>query len=167
MCLPCAHTFPQAFCFCHYWRQELAGPLAWPSVAAVMFLCLSCCERVGVLVVNPAVFSTSCRTNRAYRGAIAESGTEGTSLTFLNALHTAYWTYCEEKTLCFPKTTGLFTKMLVFPSPAPGSRRVAAATSCPAAFVAVSVWQWGCRSAGLPGEPLLGQSPHLRPTAAW
>lgn len=52
MCLPCVHTSPQAFCFCHYWRQELDGPLAWLSVVTVMFLCPSCCERVGVLVVS-------------------------------------------------------------------------------------------------------------------
>ncbi|KAM8983216.1 uncharacterized protein PRD47_019334 isoform 2-T3 [Ara ararauna] len=39
------------FAFARCWRRELDGPLAWPSVAALLFLC-SCCERLGVLVVG-------------------------------------------------------------------------------------------------------------------
>lgn len=31
--------FPRHFAFAHCWREELDGPLAWPSVAALLFLC--------------------------------------------------------------------------------------------------------------------------------
>lgn len=111
MCLPCAHTFPQAFCFCPLLETGARWTFGLAQCGCGYVLVLSCCERVGVLVVSLAFFSTSCRTNRAYRSAIAESGTEGILLTLLIALRTTCWTYCEDKTLCFPKTTGLFNKI--------------------------------------------------------
>lgn len=111
MCLPCAHIFPQAFCFCPLLETGTRWTFGLAQWGCCYILALSCCERVGVLVVSLAFLSTSCRTNRAYHGATAESGTDGILLTFLIALCTTCWTYCEGKTLCFPKSAGLFIKM--------------------------------------------------------
>lgn len=77
MCLPCVHTFPQAFCFCPLLETGARWTFGLAQCGCSSVLVLSYCERAGALVVILAFLSTSCRTNHAYHGAIAESDTKG------------------------------------------------------------------------------------------
>lgn len=170
MCLPYVHTFPQAFCFCPLLETGARWTFGLAQCGCSSVLVLSYCERVGVLVVRLAFFSTSCRTNHAYHGAIAESDTKG-SCWHSTLLCTQHAEQIGKKRLCIAqKQPGSSPRWLLcrysrlLAAPASGRGRVAAAAFC--VTERVLVWHPGFCIAGTAWRAPLGHSPHLCPTAA-